>query len=68
MDNAVRVPSKAGDTTMVHFFRVLAGSVGKSICGGKIGSSGLQACVADVLLGSTLFDSISCYQGETVCR
>ena len=66
--NAVRVPSKAGDTTMVHFFHVLAGSDGKSICGGKIGSSGLQACVADVLLGSTLFDSISCYQGETVCR
>ena len=34
-------------------FHVLAGSIGKTICGGKIGSSGLQACVAPVPFGST---------------
>ena len=46
------VPSRAGDA-IVHLFHVLAGSTGIVICGGKIGSSGLQACVADVLVGSS---------------
>ena len=47
---AARVPSKAGDAT-VYLFHVLAGSIRTVICGGKIGSSSLQACVADVLVG-----------------
>ena len=49
---AARIPSKVGDTT-VHLFHVLAGSIGTIICGGKIGSSCLQACVVDVLVGSS---------------
>ena len=53
--NTVCVPSKAGDVTKVHLFHGLACSIGKIICGGKIGSSGRQACVSNVLIGYTYF-------------
>ena len=49
---AVRIPFKAGDTT-VHLFHVLEGSIKTIVCGGKIGASGLQACVVDIFVGSS---------------
>ena len=54
--NVARAPSKTGEAVTVRLFHVLAGSIGTTICGGKIGSSGLQACVSHVPFGST-----SCY-------
>ena len=50
---AARVPSKAGDVITVHLYHVLVGSIGKSICDGKIDLLGVQAGVVDVLHGST---------------
>ena len=50
-----RVTSKTTEVIKVRLFHILAGSIGTSICCGKIGSSGLQACVAHVSLGSTSY-------------
>ena len=51
--NTAHVPCKAIYTTTVHLLHVLAGSIGTIICGENIVSSGIQACVANVLIGST---------------
>ena len=38
-------------STLVNLFRVDTGSIGVTICGGRIGKADLQACVAYVLMG-----------------
>ena len=53
MGNTAHVPCKAIYTTTVHLLHVLEGSIGTIICGENIVSSGIQACVANVLIGST---------------
>ena len=51
--NTAHVPCKAIYTTTFLLLHVLAGSIGTIICGENIVSSGIQACVANVLIGST---------------